>query len=121
MEIFLISLGGALGAPLRYAVGQWLHSTSFPWRTLTVNGLGSFFLGLVIFAASHEPLVLLVGVGFCGAFTTFSSFSFETVALWERGNPLLATTNALGNLLVSMTAYGLAWVLVGSSVLSTLG
>lgn len=113
MDIVLISIGGALGASFRYIIGQLLRSTSFPWATLVVNVLGSFILGLVIFSSSAEQLVLLVGVGFCGAFTTFSSFSFQTVELWERGNSFLALCNATGNLLVSLTGYAGAWLLVG--------
>ena len=113
MEVVLVSIGGALGASSRYVVGHVLRSTSFPWSTLLVNVVGSFLLGLVVFGANSEQLVLLVGVGFCGAFTTFSSFSFQTVELWERGMPSLAVLNAGGNLLVSLLAYGMAWVLVG--------
>ena len=113
MEIVLISVGGAVGASLRYLLGQFLRSRSFPWSTLAVNILGSFLLGVVLFGADSEKLVLLVGVGFCGAFTTFSSFSFQTVELWERGDHLHATSNAIGNLLLSLAGYAIAWVVVG--------
>jgi CrcB protein len=112
MEVFLISIGGAAGAVLRYVVGQLIDSSSFPWATLVVNALGSFILGSVIFGVSESDILLLVSVGFCGAFTTFSSFSFQTVSLWERGEQSAAFLNALGNLTISLLAFGVAWVLV---------
>ncbi|MDS0478277.1 fluoride efflux transporter CrcB [Natrinema sp. 1APR25-10V2] len=111
MEILLISIGGAVGAALRYMVGQLIDNTSFPWATLVVNALGSFILGSVIFGVSDSDILLLVSVGFCGAFTTFSSFSFQTVSLWEQGDQRAAFLNALGNLAVSLLAFGAAWVL----------
>ena len=112
MEAVLISVGGALGAVLRYGVGQLLGKTSFPWATLLVNALGSGILGAVVFGVTDTGTLLLVSVGFCGAFTTFSSFSFETVRLWERGEPLQAGLNAGGNLVVSLLAFGTAWLVV---------
>jgi len=112
MEILLISIGGAVGAVLRYVVGQLIDNTSFPWATLVVNALGSFILGSVIFGVSDSDILLLVSVGFCGAFTTFSSFSFQTVSLWEHGEQRDAFLNALGNLFVSLLAFGAAWVLI---------
>jgi CrcB protein len=112
MEVLLISIGGALGAVLRYAVGQLLREQSFPWATLVVNALGSFVLGAVVFGVSRTDVLLLVSVGFCGAFTTFSSFSFQTVNLWERDEHKRAVLNAVGNLLVSLGAFASAWLLV---------
>lgn len=112
MEILLISIGGAVGAVLRYVVGQLIDKTSFPWATLVVNALGSFILGSVIFGVSDSDIILLVSVGFCGAFTTFSSFSFQTVSLWEQGEQRDAFWNALANLTVSLLAFGAAWSLI---------
>jgi CrcB protein len=111
MEVFLISIGGAVGAALRYAVGQLINSSSFPWATLVVNALGSFILGSVIVGVTDSDILLLVAVGFCGAFTTFSSFSFQTVRLWERGERSAAFLNAFGNLTISLLAFGVALVL----------
>lgn len=112
MEILLISIGGAVGAVLRYVVGQLIDNTPFPWATLVVNALGSFILGSVIFGVSDSDILLLVSVGFCGAFTTFSSFSFQTVSLWEQGERRGAFLNAFGNLIVSLLAFEAAWVLI---------
>lgn len=112
MEAALVGAGGAAGAVARYAVGRAIHDSSFPWATLAVNAAGSFLLGAVTAGVRDVDLVLLVGAGFCGAFTTFSSFSFQTVALWERGERLPAALNALGNLVASLVAFGAAWWLV---------
>lgn len=112
MEGVLISVGGALGAVFRYSVGQLLRRTSFPWATLLVNAVGTAILGAVVFGIEDTGTSLLVGVGFCGALTTFSSFSFETVRLWERGEPWQSVLNAGGNLIVSLLAFGAGWLVV---------
>lgn len=108
----LVGIGGALGAIGRYTVGQRLETRRFPLSTFTVNVLGSFVLGAVVFADIGESVVLFIGVGFCGAFTTFSTFSVDTVRLWEEGYPQLAMIYALGNVVVSIIAVGVARVLV---------
>ncbi|WP_096390167.1 fluoride efflux transporter CrcB [Halopenitus persicus] len=112
MEVLLVSIGGAAGATLRYLVGQLVDGTSFPWATLVVNALGSFVLGAVTVGVSDADALLIVSVGFCGAFTTFSSFSFQTVSLWDRGEKRTAVLNAVGNLVVSLVAFAAAWQLV---------
>jgi CrcB protein len=112
MEVLFISIGGALGAVLRYAVGQALGDSSSPWATLVVNATGSFVLGVVLFDVTSPDVLLLVTVGFCGAFTTFSSFSFQTIGLWERDEHARAVVNAVGNLLVSLLAFASAWLVV---------
>ena len=108
----LLGLGGALGAVSRYAVGRLLHGAAVPYATLVVNVLGSFLLGVVVFGGASSETVLVVGVGFCGAFTTFSSFGFQTVELWERGQRRAAVANAVANLACSIAALALAAVLV---------
>lgn len=112
MEAILVGIGGALGAVLRYLVGQLIPTRAFPWGPLVVNAFGSFILGVVLFGITDGELLLVVGVGFCEAFTTFSSFSFQTVALWERTEHRRAVMNALGNLVLSILAFGGAWLLV---------
>ena len=87
MTVVLILLGGALGAPARYLTDvavQRRHRTAFPWGTWTVNVVGSFLLGVVAAAGPHW-VVTLVGTGFCGALTTFSTFGYETVRLARGG------------------------------------
>jgi CrcB protein len=111
----LVVAGGLLGAPVRYLTDllvQSRHSSRLPWGTLTVNVAGSLLLGLVagLAAAGHAPawVLTLVGVGFCGALTTFSTFSFETFRLLDER----LWTTALVNVVVSVAA-GLGAVAVG--------
>lgn len=105
----IVGTGGAIGAVLRHGVYQRLSSDRYPWPTLVVNVVGSFVFGAAIFAGASESTIQLLGVGICGAFTTFSSFSVETVQLYERGDRGLAVANAFGNLALSLAAIGLAW------------
>lgn len=105
----IVGTGGAIGAILRYIVGLYVPSDQFPFATLTVNVLGSFGLGLVTFAGASNELLLLLGVGVCGSFTTYSSFSVETVRLWETGSHLRAVLYALGTFLACLLGVGLAW------------
>ena len=107
----LVGAGGALGALLRHAVTGRLGSEEFPVGTFAVNVLGSFALGLVAFLGAGNEVALFVGTGACGSFTTFSSFSFETVRLWETGERARAGVNAVGNLVGAGVALGLAWLL----------
>jgi CrcB protein len=105
MKIFVIGMGGFLGAILRYFSSKYtnlLFSSSFPYGTLVVNVVGSFTLGY-LYTLSVEKLAItenfrmFVGVGFLGAFTTFSTFSVETLNLFEDGMLLLALANVFLN------------------------
>ena len=111
----LVGIGGAVGATLRYAVGEALADadTSVPASTLAVNTLGTFALGLLTFAGTGEDALLLLGTGTCGAFTTFSSFSVETVRAWADGECAVAVGYAGGTLVLAGVALGVAWLLVG--------
>ena len=86
---FLVATGGALGALGRWAVGSLSAGTAFPWATLAVNLTGSLMLGVLAAAFSSgwisKDAILLVGVGFMGAFTTMSAYSFEAVEMGESG------------------------------------
>ncbi len=112
----LVGTGGAVGALLRHYVGRLVDVEEFPVSTFSVNVIGSFVLGLVTFLGALHVIdgnvALFVGTGACGSFTTFSSFSFETVRLWETGERLRATVNAGGNLVGAGVAIGLAWGVV---------
>ncbi|MFB6131995.1 MAG: CrcB family protein [Halanaeroarchaeum sp.] len=111
---YLVGSGGALGAVLRYAVGQWASHDRFPFATLAVNVVGSFALALVAFGGVGGDVALFLGVGACGSFTTYSSFSFQTVRLWETGDQVQAITYAglslLLGLLAALLAVGLGTV-----------
>ena len=102
---------GALGAPARYLVDGAIGDRTegvFPWGTFVVNATGSFALGLLTGLALYHALPatpkLVLGTGFCGAYTTFSTFSFETVRLIEEGAVNEAVRNSLGTLVVGAAA-----------------
>lgn len=114
----LVVLGGAVGAPLRYLTDravQTRQDTVFPWGTFTVNIVGSVILGLlagaVTASAVPDSMQLLVGVGFCGALTTYSTFSYETLRLREDG----ATFYAVANVVISVAA-GLGGAFTGAAL-----
>jgi len=113
MDAVLISIGGAVGASSRYLVGQLIAHYPAPWAAFAVNTLGSFLLGVVVFGVNSSEVALVVGVGFCGAFTTFSSFSYQTVRLWEQGDHGQALLNVGSSLFGALLAFGCAWLLLG--------
>jgi CrcB protein len=111
-HILLVAIGGATGSVARYLTGlamTRLLGPAFPWGTITVNIVGSFAIGLLTelvarkFAAPMEMRLLLV-VGFLGGFTTFSSFSLDTMALAERGAILAAFGYVAASVLLSLGA-----------------
>lgn len=114
---------GAVGAPLRYLLDIAISRRArgaFPWATLAINVSGSFLLGLLTGLGLHHGLSrtarTVLGVGFCGAYTTFSTFTFETVRLVEDGAPAVAFLNAAAMLLAGAlaAAAGLAVANLGS-------
>jgi fluoride exporter len=119
MTVLLVALGAAVGAPLRYLVDravQARHDSVFPWGTFTVNLIGSFVLGLlaggVAAAAVSHWLMTLLGTGLCGALTTYSTFSYETVRLLATRARSFAVLNVLaslaGGLGAAFTGYAVA-------------
>lgn len=122
MTVLLVLLGGAVGAPSRYLVDRWVqtrHGAAVPWGTFVVNVAGCAVLGLVAGAVSGADgpawLLTLVGTGFCGALTTFSTFSFETVRLVEQGIARGAALYLGASVAVGLMACALAWA-VGSAL-----
>ncbi len=116
MTVLLVLIGGALGAPVRYVVDlmvQSRHDSVLPWGTFAVNAAGSLVLGATAggVAAAGGPhwLLTLVGTGFCGALTTFSTFSFETVRLAEEGALAAAVVNVAGSVVVGAAACAAGW------------
>ncbi|MFH8617825.1 fluoride efflux transporter FluC [Streptomyces sp. NPDC017979] len=110
MTWLLVVVGAAVGAPLRYLTDravQSRHSSVFPWGTLTVNACGCLVLGLVAGAAVSSGTYALLGTGLCGALTTYSTFSYETLRLAERGWSGIAAANAAGSVLVGIGALAL--------------
>ncbi|MEV4490763.1 fluoride efflux transporter CrcB [Micromonospora coxensis] len=98
MTVLLVALGAALGAPLRYLVDravQARHGATFPRGTLTVNVVGSLLLGVLVAIPAGPAVTALLGTGFCGAFTTWSTFGYETVRLARTGERRRALANVL--------------------------
>lgn len=114
-ELSMIALGGALGAITRFLLGEWVTSIAgeqFPWGILLVNAVGSFLIGILFVILVEQtqgpsfwrPLLM---VGFLGAFTTFSTFSLQTLALIEVGRWLAAAGYAFGSLFLCLFAVSL--------------
>jgi CrcB protein len=112
LDFLAISLGAIVGANARYWMSRSalrLLGPVFPYGTLAINVLGSFVLGFFLVWTTYRGTVdprwrLLIAVGFCGGFTTFSSYAFESMALMEQGQWLLVATNIVSNNLLSLTA-----------------
>ena len=102
----LVGLGGAIGAVLRYMIGEWIPD-GFPWGTLTVNLLGSLILGIIVGMSLSAEMGLLLGTGIMGAFTTMSAYSVDLVELFENSEYGPAASYLLMTLLgCPLLAYG---------------
>ena len=120
MAIFWVGLGGFLGANARYLMGGLIAErwgTTFPWATFVINVTGSFILGFFLAFAEDRPWVnpgsrLLFAVGFVGAYTTFSTFTYESIRLIQEGELLLAMGNLIGSVLAGGVAV-LAGIMLG--------
>mgnify|MGYP000138429932 CR=1 FL=1 len=111
MTLLWVSLAGAVGALTRFVVDGAVRSRwapAFPWATLVINVTGSLVLGVVtgavLFAGTADLLHAVIGVGFCGGYTTFSTASFETIRLAQQGQAWAALANAAGSMLLTGAA-----------------
>ena len=114
-SFLLVFVGGGLGSVVRFSLGKWinaLHSHHFPWGTLVVNVVACFVLGLIVGLADHKQIIspsvrLFWTMGFCGGFSTFSTFSNETLYLLQSGfNVSLLLYVALSLLLCVGATFG---------------
>lgn len=120
MRAALVGVAGAVGALTRYGIGAAIGVRSFPWATLGINVVGSFLLGLLVTLGAERQwssnVTVPLAVGFLGAFTTFSTFSYETQTLIRTGRAVTALTYVGASVVVGvvaaaagyMTARGLA-------------
>ena len=113
MRLLLVAVGGAVGAVARYGVGLAavrLAEGGLPWATWAVNAAGCLAIGLALPLVADDRARLALVVGVLGSFTTFSTYSADTVLLWEAGRPALAAANAAGSVVVgaAFVALGLA-------------
>jgi len=111
VSLLLVIAGAAVGAPLRYLTDRALqsrHDTVFPWGTFAVNVFGSLVLGVVtgavITGGAPSEVQLAVGTGFCGALTTYSTFSYETLRLLEGDARLFAAANVVASVIAGLGA-----------------
>lgn len=111
-DVFIISIGAIFGANSRWLISRWAAkfiSPVFPFGTLFINVAGSFIVGFFMIWSTQRVLLdprwrLLIVVGFCGAFTTFSSFAFETMAYFEQGQWMMMAANFVSNNLLCLAA-----------------
>jgi CrcB protein len=109
-----VALGAVVGAPGRYLTDRWVqsrHDSVFPWGTLAVNVVASFLLGGVTgaSAAISPGVALVLGTGFCGALSTYSTFSYETLRLLETRARFFAVANVVVTLVAGFGAAALGW------------
>lgn len=111
-SLLFVFLGGGLGSVVRYTLGRWvntLHTQNFPYGTLAANVIACLTLGLLIGLADHRQLLspnarLFWAVGFCGGFSTFSTFSHETLTLLQGGFSSSSITYVIISLLLCVVA-----------------
>jgi CrcB protein len=119
----LLFVGGGLGTIARYVLSKWFNEQpwgqSFPWGTFFINVSGSFILGaaavfiLERLSPAHQNWYLLLGTGFCGGYTTFSTFEWETYKLVRDGSWWYALANVFGSVLAGFVGILLAVAMVG--------
>lgn len=121
MEYLIIGIGGFLGANARYLLGGWITrqwGTQFPWGTFVINVTGSFLLGILMVNVNARPLAsphyrLFFAVGFLGAYTTFSTFSYETLRLMQDQSTSAALWNITGSVVLGLVGVSLGVICGG--------
>jgi CrcB protein len=119
IKFFIVFFGAGFGGSFRYvisAAANRLFGGYLPLGTLSVNVIGSFLLGILIFGLDTKNLLgsemkLFLAIGFCGGFTTFSTFSFETIMLLKSSEYLIAGMNIVLNLLLTLFALYIAYII----------
>lgn len=114
MTALLVALAGGLGAGTRFSVDSWVRprtSDRLPWATLLINVTGSFVLGLLVGLSPDGDWRTVLGTGFLGGYTTFSTASVETADLVRAGRYGAATTNAAAMLVVSVAAASVGYAI----------
>jgi fluoride exporter len=107
MSVLLVAVGAAVGAPLRYLVDRLVqsrHDSLFPWGPLTVNTAGSVLLGFLAGLPANPAVMAVLGAGFCGALTTYSTFSYETLRLAQGGARFYSAANIAASLIAGLGA-----------------
>ena len=116
MKVALVAVAGALGALTRYGIGSAVGARGFPWATLSINLAGAFALGFLLrfgeLRGWSELVTVALGVGFLGAFTTFSTFSVETQTMLRDGRAVAATlyigASVVGGVALAALGYAVA-------------
>jgi len=115
----IVFFGAGIGGSFRYWLSNFVYKflpANFPYGTLTVNLIGSFILGFIMFGLYDKELInqelrLFLSIGFCGGFTTFSTFSFETLNLFKNSQFALAIINIFLNVFLCLLGTYLAYIL----------
>ena len=119
MVYLVIGLGGFFGANARFLIANWAAERLgpfFPYGTLIINFSGSLVLGFFMAFLQDRPFIhpnfrLFFATGLCGGFTTFSTFTYESLRLWQDGNVLIGIVNLFGSLAIGMIGVLLGFIL----------
>ena len=120
MTLLLVAVGAAVGAPLRYLTDRAIqarHDSVFPWGTLIVNMISSLLVGLLAGLPANPAVTALLNIGFCGALSTYSTFSYETLRLMQTGARFYALVNIAASVVAGVGAAACGLMLAHSLTL----